>query len=182
MGKSGRPMKYTATELEDAVEHYFRTISRTEVMTERVTVMIDGMPEERYEEVRNDVGEPAMRVRWLKPPSISGLCLALGIDPGTWGNYSDASKYPRHAKICMRAKMRIECYLEELLSTKEKSVQGVIFNLEHNYWNRERMAAEQERPVSTIEGMSIKDKMALIRRAAGVSDDADEAKADAQRA
>lgn len=178
MGKSGRPMKYTAPGLNDAVERYFRTISRTEVITERVTVMIDGMPEEHVVEVRNDEGEPAMRTRWLKPPSISGLCLALGIDAGTWGNYADAKKNPRHAPICAKAKMRIECYLEELLSTKEKSVQGIIFNLEHNYWSREKEEAANAQPASTIEGMSMKEKLALIRRAAGVSENGEDKPAD----
>lgn len=170
MGKSGRPMKYTAPELENAVERYFRTISRTEDWFE----FVDG----ERKPLLNDENEPVKVTRWLKPPSISGLCLALGIDPGTWGNYADAQKNPRHAPICARAKLRIECYLEELLSTKEKSVQGVIFNLEHNYWSREKAEAANARPASAIEGMSMKEKLALIRRAAGVSENGEEQSSD----
>ena len=178
MGKSGAPMKYTAPELEKAVERYFRTISRTEVITERVTVMIDGVPEEHVEEVRNDEGEPAMRTRWLKHPSISGLCLALKIDPKTWGNYADAKKNPRHAPICAWAKLVCKCYLEELMCTKEKSVQGVIFNYTVNYLNREKEEAANAQPASAVEGMSMKEKLALIRRAAGVSENGEEQSSD----
>lgn len=174
MGKSGRPMKYTAPELNDAVERYFRTISRTEVITERVTVMIDGMPEEHVEEVRNDEGEPAMRTRWLKHPSISGLCLALKIDPKTWDNYADEKKNPRHAPVCAWAKLVCKCYLEELMCTKEKSVQGVIFNYTVNYLNREKEEAANAQSASAIEGMSMKEKLALIRRAAGVSENGED--------
>lgn len=174
MAGSGRPMKYTAAEFDAAVERYFRSIARTEVVTERVTEMVDGKVIEHAVEVRNDEGEPMMRSRWLKPPSITGLCLALEIDRSTWQHYADAKKYRGHAAVCERARMRIECYLEELLSTKEKSVQGIIFNLQANYWSREKMAEAEEREASAIEGMSMAEKMALIREAAGVGGDGGE--------
>lgn len=172
---AGRPMKYTAAEFEAAVERYFRSIIRTEVLTERVTEYEDGMPVERLVEVMNDNMEPMMRTRWLRPPSISGICISLGIERSTWQNYADAKRYPKHAKVCERARMRIECYLEELLSTKEKSVQGVIFNLQNNYWNREKAAEESAaRSVSPIDGMSMAQKLALIRDMAGGGGDGGE--------
>ena len=168
---AGRPKKFTAQEFAEAVERYFRSIARTEVVTEvvteRVSEMVDGLVQEHVVEVRNDEGEPMMRTRWLRPPSVSGLCLAIGIDRSTWQNYADAGRNPKHAVICDTARMRIECYLEELLSTKEKSVQGVIFNLEHNYWNREERAREAARPVSPLDGMSMAQKMALISEVGG---------------
>ena len=171
---AGRPKKYTAAEFEAAVGQYFRSILRTEVMTERVTVMEDGVPVEHVMEIRNDEGEPMMRERWLRPPSVSGLCLALGIDRSTWQNYASKKRNPRHAPVCAEAKMRIECYLEELLSTKEKSVQGIIFNLEHNYWRQGLGECEEEQQDSAIEGMSMREKLELIRRTAGVSEDSGE--------
>lgn len=175
---AGRPKKYTAAELEEAVDGYFRSILRTEVMTERVTEMVYGLPEERVCEVRNDAGEPMMRQRWLRPPSISGLCLYLEIDRTTWQNYADGKKNPKHAQICARAKMRIECYLEELLSTREKSVQGIIFNLQNNFWRADAEHAEGEDVNSPIEGMSMREKLELIRKTAGVSEDGSREKAD----
>ncbi len=165
---AGRPKKYTAAEYDAAVERYFRSIMRTEVMTERVTVYEEGVPVERITEVYNDETAPMMRIRWLRPPSITGLCLALGIDRSTWQNYADRRKNPKHAVVCERARMRIECYLEELLSTKEKSVQGIMFNLENNYWLRgKETEAATEQKASPIDGMSMAQKMALIREAAG---------------
>lgn len=176
---AGRPKKFSAQEFETAVERYFRSIARTEIVTERVSEMVDGVVQEHVVEVRNDEGEPMMRTRWLRPPSVTGLCLAIGIDRSTWQNYADTRKNPKHAAVCEMARMRIECYLEELLSTKEKSVQGVIFNLEHNYWNRDVREKEAEQPVSALDGMSMAQKMALIRdMAGGDRGDSDEEKAD----
>ena len=154
---AGRPKKYTAAEFEAAVERYFARVSRTREMKGS-----DGAV------VYDDEGEAITYIEWLRPPTISGLCLALGIDRSTWQNYADRSKNPRHAPVCEQAKMRIECYLEELLSTKERSVQGVIFNLQANYWSRERAAAEQaEGRRSVLEGMSMAEKLALIREMGG---------------
>lgn len=175
---AGRPKKYSAQEFEAAVSRYFRSITRTEVVIERVSEMVDGIVQEHVVEVRNDEGEPMMRTRWLRPPSVTGLCLEIGIERSTWQNYADERRNPKHAAVCEMARMRIECYLEELLSTKEKSVQGVIFNLEHNYWNRGERAKEAERPASVLDGMSMAQKMALIREAGGV--DGTEGKVDAK--
>ena len=156
-------MKYTAAEFEAAVEKYFGRISRECEMCRDGHVVLDAD------------GEPITYTEWLRPPTISGICLALGIERSTWQNYADAKRYPKHAKVCERARMRIECYLEELLSTKEKSVQGVIFNLQNNYWNREKAAEESAaRSVSPIDGMSMAQKLALIRDMAGGGGDGGE--------
>lgn len=156
---AGRPKKYTAAEFEAAVERYFSRVSRTRVMKG-----LDGAV------VCDDEGEPITYTEWLRPPTISGICLSLGIDRSTWQNYADRNKSPKHAPICERARLRIECYLEELLSTKERSVQGVIFNLQNNYWSREREEETSARQASPIDGMSMAEKLALIKEAAGGRD------------
>lgn len=163
---AGRPKKYTAAEFEEAVERYFARISRTRMLKDD-----DGKV------VYDDAGEAITYTDWLRPPTITGLCLTLGIDRSTWQNYADAQKNRGHAAVCERARMRIECYLEELLSTKEKSVQGVIFNLQANYWSREKAAEQAERQKSPLEGMSMAEKLALISSVGGGH--SDEEKADA---
>lgn len=156
--KAGRPMRYTAAAFAEAVEHYFRSITRV------VPICAGG------EVLLNENGEEARETAYLRPPSVSGLCLALGIDRSTWQNYADAEKNPGHAAVCAQARMRIECYLEELLCTKEKSVQGVIFNLQNNYGWRERREVElgaATRAASLTAGMSAAEKVALIREVGG---------------
>lgn len=161
---AGRPMKYTAAEFEAAVEKYFGRISIEQEMIR------DGKP------LLDQDGEPITYTEWLRPPTVAGICLALGIDPSTWQNYANKSKSPKHAIVCERASLRIECYLEELLATKEKSVQGVLENLRLNYWRKRRVMEEEaeSRQASPIEGMSMAQKLALIRDMAGGGGDGGE--------
>lgn len=149
---AGRHKAYTAKELEAAVERYFRSISREETLDEL-----------------NANDEHVTRTTWFKTPSITALCLFLGVNKSTWSRYADDKTNPKHAEICELAKMRVEAYLEELLATKEKSVQGVIFNLQHNYGWKERHEidlGDNARAASLTAGMSAAEKIALIREAA----------------
>lgn len=166
---AGRRKTYTAKELEEAVDRYFRTISRSEVMTERVERVIGGEIKVEEFEVRNDNGEPVMRTKWLQKPKLTSLYLFLGIDKSTWSRYADAKENPKHAKICEYAKLRCEEYLEDLVITKEKGVQGVIFNLQYNFGWKERHEIDigaNARAASLTAGMSAAEKIALIREAA----------------
>lgn len=137
----GRPKKYTKKGLETAVEGYFASIS----------------------------GGEAWEAEYKRPPTVSGLCLYLGIDRSTWQNYADPKLHPELQEITAYAKMRMEAYLEEQLLTREKNVQGLIFNLQNNYGWREKREVElggetrqavadsaQARP------MSIAEKVALL--------------------
>lgn len=153
----GRPKKYTDKTFEEAVEQYFKSIS--------------GMRQARNglgQPILNDEGEPIMVRVYAVPPTISGLCLFLGIDRSTWQNYGDAENEPKKAKVVMAARARIEAYLEEQLLTREKSVQGIIFNLQNNYgWkNKTEVEIGAETRKSAIEHMSLSEKMAQIREAA----------------
>ena len=80
---AGRPKKYTKKSLKEAVERYFRSISRTIPAKDLAGHVI-----------RNDDGEDIMVTEYVVPPSISGLCLYLGIDRSTWQNYADAALHP----------------------------------------------------------------------------------------
>ncbi|MBQ9702998.1 MAG: hypothetical protein IJV68_00460, partial [Clostridia bacterium] len=85
----------------------------------------------------NDDGEVIMIQRFVRPPTISGLCLNLGIDRSTWQNYCDREKHPEFAEITMMTSGVIESYLEEELLIRSKP-QGVIFNLQNNYGWKEK--------------------------------------------
>ena len=157
----GRPKKYTKKGLEKAVEGYFASISRT----------VDARDEDG-EPMLNDAGEAIRVTQYVRPPSVGGLCLYLGIDRSTWQNYADRELHPEFQEITAYARMCMEAYLEEQLLTREKNVQGLIFNLQNNYgWREKReveLGGETRRTVAgrTQAGpMSIADKMAVLREA-----------------
>lgn len=149
-----RKTKYTKKMLSEAVNAYFSSISYTVVAKDE-----DGC------ELRNDDGKEILVRKYATPPSISGLCLYLGIDRSTWQNYADARLHPEMKAVTEEARARIEVYLEEELLTRRKGVQGIIFNLQNNYgWKQKQeieLGAHTRRTMAT-EGMSIKEKLAFI--------------------
>lgn len=156
MAARGRPKKYTAKSFGKAVRKYFHSIS-VEIVNK---------------ELRNINGEPVKRIMYAIPPTISGLCLALGIDRSTWQNYADPDANPEHAKICEGVRLRIEAYLEEELLTRQKSVQGIIFNLQNNFgWTEKHDHAQhlelgEETRKVVAQNLTLDEKFALIREAA----------------
>lgn len=155
---AGRPKKYTKTGLQKAVDGYFASISRTVRVRDE-----DGVP------VCNDAGEDIRVTEYVRPPSVGGLCLFLGIDRSTWQNYCDRKLHPELAEITAQARVRMEAYLEEQLLTREKNVQGLIFNLQNNYgWREKReveLGGETRQAVAEsaqVRSMSIADKIALL--------------------
>ena len=151
---AGRPKKYTKRTLEAAVERYFRSISRT------VTVRDD-----TGGTIRNDDGEDITVVEYAVPPSVTGLCLYLGIDRSTWQNYADAQLHPELAGVCRRARTRMEAYLEQELLTREKSVQGLIFNLQNNFGWKQKQEVELGRDTreSMKHAATYHEKLAMLR-------------------
>lgn len=136
-----RPKKYTKKGLETAVEGYFASIS----------------------------GGEAWEAEYKRPPTVSGLCLYLGIDRSTWQNYADPKLHPEFQEITAYAKTRMEAFLEEQLLTREKNVQGLIFNLQNNYgWREKReveLGGEARKAVSAgveAQSLSIAEKVALL--------------------
>lgn len=155
---AGRPKKYTKAGLQKAVDGYFAGISRT--VTAR---------DEHGDLMYNDAGFEIKITQYIRPPSVSGLCLYLGIDRSTWQNYGDAGLCPELAGVVAQARMRMEAYLEEQLLTREKNVQGLIFNLQNNYgWREKReveLGGETRQAVAAgtqAQSMSIAEKVALL--------------------
>lgn len=165
---AGRPKKYTKKSLREAVDRYFRSISRT-IPARDLTGAV----------VKNDDGEDIMVVQFVVPPSISSMCLYLGIDRSTWQNYADPELHPEMKSVTADARARIEAYLEEQLLTRDKGLQGIIFNLQNNYGWKQKQEVElgkETRRTMATEGMSIKEKLAFISaeqaaRAAAIADE-----------
>lgn len=149
-----RKTKYTKKTLSEAVNAYFSSISYTVVAKDE-----DGC------ELRNDDGKEILVRKYATPPSISGLCLYLGIDRSTWQNYADARLHPEMKAVTEEARARIEVYLEEELLTRRKGVQGIIFNLQNNYgWKQKQeieLGADTRKQMAGY-NVSLDEKLALI--------------------
>lgn len=146
------PKKHTRKSLEEGIEAYFRSISRTVELTSA-----GGEP------LLNDRGEVLRKREYLIPPSESALYLSLGIDQGGWEDL--ARQYPQ---VCAAAALRFQAYLEEQLLLRDKGLQGVIFDLE-NRWGWTSKGAREKEPEggSTSESapMDMEEKLRLIRAA-----------------
>ena len=120
------------------------------------------------EQVINADGEGVVKVQYAVPPSVVSMCLYLGIDKRTWANYCDAKKHPEFAEVTSRAMMRHEAYLVEQSILREKSVSGILFNLENNYGYRQKKEVElgeATREVMGTEPISLREKLMAIAAA-----------------
>jgi len=142
----GRPRKYTGKTLGKAVDAYFRGITRTITVREQVNT---GEKDDHghwiftLEDVLNDDGEPVKVRQFVVPPTVGGLCEALGIHRSTWADYCDREKHPELEEATSRARETIQHYLEsELLGREGKDLKGVIFSLQNNYGCSERKTVE----------------------------------------
>ncbi len=177
MGKSekrsvGRPRKYTKKTLEKEVERYFDSIT---YLDEARTIT--------GQLILNRHGETIKIERYVTPPSKMDLCLFLGIDRGTWLNYSDHEQHPELEEITEYVHLRCEAYLTSELVSREKGVDGIKFNLANNYgWasKREVEVGEKTRKALSIDSMSMAEKMNALRSAmahigeGGVAEDFDD--------
>lgn len=132
---AGRPKKYTKKGLREAIERYFRSISRTIPARDDTGGII-----------RNDDGEEIKVVQFVVPPSVTGMCLYLDIDRSTWQNYADAVLHPELAGICQGARTRIEAYLEQELLTRGEGRAG------HHLQPAEQLRLEAEAGGRTGQG------------------------------
>lgn len=146
----GRPRAYeTPEDLREAVEAYFVGISRTVDAVELVdSGKKDGDGHVIYERVpiKNDLGEVIRVTEFVLPPTVTDLCLFLGITRQTWANYAGRDGY---RAVVERAKAKMTGYLERELLTRKKGLQGVIFNLTHNHdWKDRR---EEPKPIDSFD-------------------------------
>lgn len=177
--KPGRPKKYTAAGFQRACEAYFDSICYREKRLKRVMVMNDdGTPamddkghiRHRYEQVKTADGKLAYETVWIEPPSLTGLCLYLGIDRATFSRYGtyDPEHPEESEKFCntvTRARGRVEAYLESRLEDKS-AARGAIFNLQQNFGWKERkeleLGAGAQRAVASA-SMTMEEKLALLK-------------------
>lgn len=158
MGKRGRPKTYAKAEtLQEAVSAYIAGIGHA---------WTDNNGDERW--------------TWYKPPTQSGLCLALGITPRTWENYA---RDPELQDVAEWANLVILDYLNTEILVREKNIDGVKFTLQNYYGFRSKQEVEAgpETRTAAVQGaaavaagtaasgdvtFTMAQKLELIRRAA----------------
>ncbi len=113
--KGGRPRKYTkAEEMQYKIDKYFESCFKPEI-------------NEKGKVQRDVYGN--IKMKQVKPFTVTGLALALDMDRRTLLNYSEKEEFFPTIK---KAKLKIENYLEERL-IEDTSTTGIIFNLKNNY-------------------------------------------------
>lgn len=180
----GRPRKMTARALKKKIDAYFDAIRAEKPMLVKVPVMteddygrklpvLDAFGHEKmmFEQVVTADGKPATETIWIEPPSIIGLCMALGVDRATfyrWCNPGDepGEEEKEFCNIATRARGRIEAYLTA--KTEEKSAaRGAIANLEANFgWKRRKEIGldEQTQRAVAMTAMTTEEKLQELQR------------------
>lgn len=165
-----RKKKYPdVKEFGEAVGYYFGRISRVVPVTEQY----DTGKKDDYghavmasRPIYNQLEEPVVRLEWLEPPSISGLCDYLKISRETWSNYGATDSKLRD--VVQLARGKIEAYWEGQLA-RESRTQGIQFNLAHNFGWRDRKEIgldKETRDALAGPPASLAEKMALIEEIA----------------
>lgn len=160
----GAPQKYkTKTSLRRAIEKYFRSISVKVPMSD-----LAGNP------ILNEDGVPVIKTEYIIPPQIPAMCLELGITDRTWRRYCDHELHPEFEDVTEEAMLRFKAYLVDQSLTREKGLQGILFNLEVNHGcsrKQEIELGEKTRSVLPKVEMTIEEKLAMIAAAAKMTDE-----------
>jgi len=165
---AGRHKKYTKKALNEAVQAYFESISRTVTATERYETGnkdSDGHAIWGTQDICNDAGEPIRYKEYVLPPTVGGLCSYLVISRETWDSYCDPKRNPQFLDTTTRARGRMFNYCEnELLTRPGKDLKGVIFNLENNYGYSDRHEMELGPKTRAAEPLTTEEKVLLLKR------------------
>lgn len=168
----GRQKKYTARTLEKAVREYFKKIRRTVKVYDMEPTgeyTKKGLPIMKRVEALDDDGNPMTTVEYIKPPSLSGLCLYLGISRTTWAKYAQDEDM---AGTVEAARLEAESYWAEQLSGR--NAQGAKFALQNacgwrGAWSEaDKVEVElgpESRKAAAVQAMTLEDKMRLIQEA-----------------
>lgn len=140
-----RPFKFAKpSDLAEKIQAYFDSITVERQLTERVpvegeTIIVAGNKVQKYETrpVLDASGEPVVRVEYIRPATVTGMCLFLGITRNTLKQYKKKDGF---SDVIEMAKMRLENYLEEKL--EGNCVTGIIFNLKNNYGWKDKVEQE----------------------------------------
>jgi len=138
----GRKKKYTPGTLGKGCDAYFRSISRTVTATELVATGEKdnhGHPIFETQPICNDDGEVIRYREFLIPPSITGLCLHLGISKQTWANYAAD---PEFLDPTTRARETVEAWLHVELDKRTKGTDGIKFDLQQNFGWAEKISVD----------------------------------------
>lgn len=160
--------------LRREIEAYFRSISRTACVTERVaTGEFDSYGHAIIEErpVKNDAGEVITRLEYMIAPRMSALRLYLGISAATWGRYACGDmgrtdeEREEFIRVCESARDRIEDWLRGEKLTRTKGLAGVMHELELNYGDtvEHKITVEGSGRLSGGQEMSLTEVEALLR-------------------
>lgn len=144
----GRYKIYTSDEqLREAVEGYFKSISRLETVKELVNT---GQKDSwghfilEYKPVmitRDGVSVPIMERVFHVPPTRGDLCSYLGISRDTWTRYCDREANPKFAETTEWAEDQLRNWRDkELLKRSGKNIKGLIHDLAINYGVSEKKA------------------------------------------
>lgn len=176
----GQPRVYaTAEDFRAAVEDYFDSITRQAPVTEWVPSELKPNGRQVLEErpVLGPDGKPMYKTVYISPPNVASLCVHLHMSEDTWNRYAqDSATYQGYQEIARDAKLRMQAYNVEELLTREKNVQGLMFNLKNNYgWkdSKELELGQETRKTISLDHMTMAEKLALIRQAADDTDDGD---------
>ena len=136
----------TASSLEQGVESYFRSISRTETVKEPVgTGQFDRYGHEimRMDPVLNDDGEEMRQRVFHIPPTRGGLCEYLGISNNTWTRYCDSEENPKFAEICEWAEDQLLNWRNgQLLIRSGKHIRGLEVEMNLNFGKSVKQTVE----------------------------------------
>lgn len=136
---------------------YFSSISKTEPAKEKYDtgeVTAKGEPIFAYKDAINDVGRTILVTKWFAPPSVSGLCLFLGI---TKDELQKLRKDERYEDVLAHAELVLESYVEQLLHEGRQS-SGLLARLDKN-----ELAAEKE---TEQEMLGVERKIEILKEAA----------------
>ena len=180
----GRPRKMTARALKKRIDAYFDSIRAEKPMLVKVPVMMEdengrkypvldafGHEKMMFEQVITADGKPATETIWVEPPSIIGLCMAIGVDRTTFYRWCNPGDEPDEGEkefcnIATRARGRIEAYLTA--KTEEKSAaRGAIANLEANFgWKRRKEIGldEQTQRAVAMTAMTTEEKLQELQK------------------
>lgn len=104
----GAPLKYTPEVFGEKIVEYFKFVDE----------------ENKERRLKRFTGEK------LKPYTLTGICVYLGISRETWREYGNREEFAGPIK---RARMIVENYVEEGLLNGSVNPIGAIFNLKNNF-------------------------------------------------
>lgn len=131
----------SAAALRRASEKYFNSISRTVPAAELYNT---GEKDEwghfvfEKRKILNDAGEEIRYIEYAIPPSITAMCIFLGISRETWRRYISSDE--EWGAVGVWVKQKIRSYLLHELMTRTKGIRAVEINLERNYSEGEDIA------------------------------------------